>query len=263
METIDPRADRKHGSVGLSLMNARAMAQGGSDSGRVAWVLSARRGYIDIALKLAQITDSMIPRYYDLFGKVQLDAGRLGRVSLQALGAHDRFEYFADDEPSLNSRYSSSYVWGRWETRPGERMTGETVLSFGRLGWDRNADQAIDGAPAVLIRDRRTLDRTQLRQELTMTFSDRLLLSAGAEATREAADYDYFNWIRRSAVSSSGTVTARYDTTLAAALRQGTIALQGDRDLARRFEALFDFSGPKTFTGGSLRGAGSSAEASS
>jgi hypothetical protein len=54
-----------------------------------------------------------------------------------------------------------------------------------------------------------------------------------------------------------------HDTTLAAALRQGTIALQGDRDLARRFEALFDFSGPKTFTGGGLRGAGSSAEASS
>jgi DNA-binding HxlR family transcriptional regulator len=54
-----------------------------------------------------------------------------------------------------------------------------------------------------------------------------------------------------------------HDTTLAAALRQGTIALQGDRDLARRFEALFDFSGPKTFTGGSLRGAGSSAEAPS
>jgi DNA-binding HxlR family transcriptional regulator len=54
-----------------------------------------------------------------------------------------------------------------------------------------------------------------------------------------------------------------HDTTLAAALRQGTIALHGDRDLARRFEALFDFTGPKTFTGESLRAAGSSAEASS
>ncbi len=54
-----------------------------------------------------------------------------------------------------------------------------------------------------------------------------------------------------------------HDTTLAAALRQGTIALEGDRDLARRFEALFDFSGPKTFVGGGLRAAGSSAGASS
>ena len=54
-----------------------------------------------------------------------------------------------------------------------------------------------------------------------------------------------------------------HDTTVAAALRQGTIALQGDRDLARRFEALFDFSGPKTFAGGGLKAAGSSAGASS
>jgi DNA-binding HxlR family transcriptional regulator len=54
-----------------------------------------------------------------------------------------------------------------------------------------------------------------------------------------------------------------HDTTLTAALRQGTIALEGDRDLARRFDALFDFSGPKTFTGGGLKAAGSSAGASS
>ncbi|HKU62343.1 MAG TPA: helix-turn-helix domain-containing protein [Gemmatimonadales bacterium] len=52
-----------------------------------------------------------------------------------------------------------------------------------------------------------------------------------------------------------------HDTTLAAARRQGAITLSGDRDLARRFESLFDFSGPKTFTTESLRAAGSSAGA--
>ena len=40
-----------------------------------------------------------------------------------------------------------------------------------------------------------------------------------------------------------------HDISLASALRQGAIALEGDRDLARRFESLFDFGGPKTFTG--------------
>ena len=52
-----------------------------------------------------------------------------------------------------------------------------------------------------------------------------------------------------------------HDTTVTAALRQGTIALDGDRDLARRFDALFDFSGPKTFTGSAVRLADSSAGA--
>ena len=54
-----------------------------------------------------------------------------------------------------------------------------------------------------------------------------------------------------------------HDTSLAAALRQGAIALDGDRDLARRFDALFDFSGPKTFAGAAVKAAGSSAGASS
>jgi DNA-binding HxlR family transcriptional regulator len=40
-----------------------------------------------------------------------------------------------------------------------------------------------------------------------------------------------------------------HDVSLESALRQGEIRLEGDRQLARRFEALFDFGGPKTFTG--------------
>jgi DNA-binding HxlR family transcriptional regulator len=39
-----------------------------------------------------------------------------------------------------------------------------------------------------------------------------------------------------------------HDLTVQAALRQGAITLAGDRAFTRRFEALFDFAGPSTFT---------------
>jgi hypothetical protein len=39
-----------------------------------------------------------------------------------------------------------------------------------------------------------------------------------------------------------------HHTALASALASGAIALDGDRDLVRRFVDLFDFSGPKRFT---------------
>jgi DNA-binding HxlR family transcriptional regulator len=39
------------------------------------------------------------------------------------------------------------------------------------------------------------------------------------------------------------------DTTLAEAIRQGLVLFDGDRELARRFDELFDFAEPKSFTG--------------
>jgi hypothetical protein len=39
-----------------------------------------------------------------------------------------------------------------------------------------------------------------------------------------------------------------HHVTLGSALRSGSIALEGDRDLARRFGELFDLGGPKRFT---------------
>jgi hypothetical protein len=39
-----------------------------------------------------------------------------------------------------------------------------------------------------------------------------------------------------------------HDLAVQAALRQGAISLAGDRNFTRRFEALFDFGGPSTFT---------------
>ncbi len=59
MRTIEPVSSGVQGSVGMSLMNARAQAQGGFADGRGGWLASYRRGYLDIALKLAGAGDSL------------------------------------------------------------------------------------------------------------------------------------------------------------------------------------------------------------
>jgi ubiquinone biosynthesis protein UbiJ len=46
------------------------------------------------------------------------------------------------------------------------------------------------------------------------------------------------------------------DTKLADALRQGHLGLEGDRELARRFETLFELGASESFTGGDGRPAG-------
>src|SRR5687768_5600553 len=87
MRSLDPTTDRARTSLGLSVMNARLMSQGQFGGGRGGWLLSARRGYLDLALKLANAADSLEPRYYDLFAKAQYDLGRAGRVAIHALDA--------------------------------------------------------------------------------------------------------------------------------------------------------------------------------
>ena len=45
------------------------------------------------------------------------------------------------------------------------------------------------------------------------------------------------------------------DAKLAGARRQGSVVVEGDRELARRFERLFEFGGSESFTGGSIAAA--------
>ncbi|MEP6494883.1 MAG: carboxypeptidase regulatory-like domain-containing protein [bacterium] len=65
LHTVEPRVDRTRAAVGLSLTNVRGMAQGGFANGKGGWLVSGRRGYLDLAFKLAGNADSIYPQYND------------------------------------------------------------------------------------------------------------------------------------------------------------------------------------------------------
>ena len=116
LTTSDPRNDGVHGSIGVSAMNARATLQGGFAGGKGGWLLSARPGYLDVALKFTEIRDSIRPRYHDLFAKATYDLPGGGRIALHALHAGDSFKFLKKDEPNIFSKYGSNYAWATWTT---------------------------------------------------------------------------------------------------------------------------------------------------
>ncbi|HKP16752.1 MAG TPA: TonB-dependent receptor, partial [Gemmatimonadaceae bacterium] len=195
LETADPQTDRPRTSLGLSVMNARATSQGGFGGGRGGWMVSARPGYLDVALKLTSVEDSLRPRYYDLFAKAQYDFGRGGRVALHLLRAQDSFRYQLDDEPNLSSRYGSDYGWLTWDARLGSRVRVASVASVGALSWRRDGDYVEDGIQTAVL-DRRSMHRVGLRQDWTMDVSPSLLLKWGVDLKHESAAYDYFGAVR-------------------------------------------------------------------
>jgi hypothetical protein len=167
MRTSDPQTDRMRTSLGLSVMNARLTSQGGFAGGKGGWLVSMRPGYLDVALKLTSVRDSIRPRYYDLFAKAQYDFGAAGRVAMHVLRASDTFRYLQKDDPNIASDYASDYAWLTWDDRFGSRLKESTVLSTGLLNWRRDGDESKNGVPSALITDHRTLDRVGLRRRTT------------------------------------------------------------------------------------------------
>jgi hypothetical protein len=196
MQTSDPQTDRVRTSLGLSVMNARLTSQGGFAGGKGGWLLSMRPGYLDVALKLTSVRDSIRPRYYDLFAKAQYDFGGAGRVAMHVLRASDTFRYLQTDDPNIASDYASDYAWLTWDDHFGSRLKESTVLSSGFLNWRREGDASDNGVPSASVNDHRTLDRVELRQDWTFDLTPNTMLKWGFDAKHEAASYDYYSMVR-------------------------------------------------------------------
>ncbi|MBL9186646.1 MAG: hypothetical protein JNK23_04145 [Opitutaceae bacterium] len=187
-------------ALNLSLTGLGAMSQGLFDGRRGRWLVSARRGYPDVALKLAGRDDEVSPRYYDLMGKVEYDFAPRHTVSLHALHAGDGLRYKRNsNNPTLTSSYASDTVWGRWLAEWAGGVRSETVASWAQLHWRRDGGGRLDGFP-FLLSDRRSLAQFAGRQEWTAQVSDAAILRGGIEARDGDARYDYALRQQRTAV---------------------------------------------------------------
>ncbi len=216
MRTMDVPGGRQKTALALTLTNLRAMSQGsfgGDDRGT--WLFSARRGYIDYALKLSNANENISPRYYDLLGKVQYHLSDSHVISGHVLHAGDRTD-FEDEEfdPTLRSSYGNSYAWLRWRMAPETGPSMETVLSVGRLSWKRAGDRVsfFDRLIDLEVDDVRDLDQYGARSDWSWQFARRAMVKWGLEARHASVAYDYFSWQRRLFVQAD-TLMARFDTT--------------------------------------------------
>jgi hypothetical protein len=222
MRSADARTDRARTAVGLSVTNLRGGSQGGFAGGKGAWLISLRRGYLDLALSLANSTDSLSPTYYDAFGKVQYELGHNQRIAAHVLQAGDRLKYLTADDPSIESKYESGYGWLTLEGPLTEHIAHSTVASVGRLTWNRQGFH-VDGQQLAdfSVFDARSFNVGGLKEDITLTTSDRSVLRVGAEVKRMSADYDYFRWTRSDQLAL-GQLVSIYDTTTAKANPSGS-----------------------------------------
>jgi hypothetical protein len=192
-------------AVELSLTGVGANHQGVFGEGAGHWLLAARRGYPDIALRVSGRDDEVSPRYYDAMAKVEYRLTPSQTVSVHALHAGDTLRYQRKNNPSLASSYDSDYAWARWQGAFG-RWSGEAVLSYARLTWNRDGAGTLDGFP-FLLDDHRALEVVGLRQEWSVALDERALLRGGFDARTSSARYDYELMHSQAAVSAGRQIT--------------------------------------------------------
>jgi outer membrane cobalamin receptor len=221
LRTTNQLYTRPRTAFGLSLSNARVMSQGSFAHGHGMWLFSARRGYLDILLKLIDEDTGVDPRYYDVLGKVVYQFSPGQRVSARVLRAGDTGELVDDDGVgTISSNYGSTYAWMTWQADWSDRLQTVTQLSAGGLDWNRVA-QEHDPDNDYDVRDARSLSFAGLKQDWLASISPDIALKWGFETRRSTADYDYFKRIGRERIES-GQVVGYIDSSAVVAAPRGT-----------------------------------------
>ncbi len=110
IHTRTPVPGTNRAALGLSMMNARALLAGARDSS--AWLVSARRGYLDLVMGLIGEDESFSPKYSDVFARSVRTLNT--RHELQGSLLYSRVDLdFSEDESGEASLtgYDNAYLW--------------------------------------------------------------------------------------------------------------------------------------------------------
>ncbi|MBI3504434.1 MAG: hypothetical protein HY059_06300 [Proteobacteria bacterium] len=185
-----PRTDSVRTTLAASVTNLRLQSQGGFAGGQGGWLVAARRGYLDLAMKLVGRSDSLAPQYEDVFATATWAINARHHVAAHVLWADDNLQY-KENDGTLSSSYGSRYGWLSWDADWTPSLTSRTIVSTGALDWNRRGDAQIIQAFRSTVNDRRDFAFNGVRQDWLWSPSGAFALKWGAELRSMQASYDY------------------------------------------------------------------------
>ncbi len=138
----EPRMDRVHGIVGVSLIESNAVVEG-PITDTLGFALAGRRSYIDLVLGLVPQGDNgpslqVAPRYYDAQLKLVWKPQPRHTFTLQGLTSRDRlglvFDRPADDDPTVTGGLDVTTGFNQMRLRHQYRADALTLDTQGLVG---------------------------------------------------------------------------------------------------------------------------------
>ena len=268
-------------SIGLSLTHARAAAEGTIGDGRGSWLISARRGYVDLVLGLLHQNEFPSPRYEDVFATVRYTLHPRHALSFNLLRAGDRYSFnansttgFADSirtRELTDNRYGNSYAWLTLKSLVGQRLGVTTLASAGVVTAGRDGAEQFRDRPGAqyAVTNHRDFTVLGFKQDWTYEVSSALIVDFGFDLRHLRADYGlttsvgrdpndntpdtlgYYPQVTRTAFKRPGTTIAGYVSNrlrvaaplvLELGLRYDHATYTGDTDISPRLNALIRLS---------------------
>jgi len=195
MSTFAPREPTR-GEVQLGTLNSRVNYRGTTGEGNGSWMVSARAWYPEALWSTTELGsgESIDPRLGDLYAKAAFTLSPRHRLSAHALWVYDRLNFVETDEDvneSVDARTRNGYAWLRLHSAWADGITGETVLSGGRI--DRTRDGVAAEDEPIVVEDDRLVDFIGIKHDSIWQISEAHALKAGAEVRRLDARYRYTN----------------------------------------------------------------------
>lgn len=193
--------------LGISFVSAFGRSSGTFASGRGSYLLSARRGYLDLlADSITDEGEELEPRYSDLFGNLRYALGDRFELSLGTLLAEDDVSFVnPGDGEDFGEASSLGYGWLTASYRPVANLATTTSLYVG--GRHSSEDGVRFDAPDADIRRYfdRDIDVLGARTDWVLTVTPDTIIEWGARYRDLEATFDYrLNSVRQLAFINNG-----------------------------------------------------------
>ncbi len=217
MKTKTIQDDKRHTSIGLSLLNARIYTDGKFAKNKGSYLFSARRGILDLIFKVADFTE-ILPVYYDVMGKMDYQLNDKHLLSFHVLHSGDQTKIrdIADDGnmDKNDMKYNNSYAWLTLKSTYNAQLFSRTLLYSGLITHDRfgsfyKLDEVDKGT--FMLTDKRSYSLFGIKQDWNWEASNKVFLNGGFEAKQVNADYDYFMEINELRINSQEELIDYHD----------------------------------------------------
>ena len=196
MSSIKPEQGKKKVSLGISLMNMRFYSQGTFSEDKGSWILSARRGFLKEAFKLAGSTESPAPTYNDYYGKINYKLDKDNELSVNLLYAGDALDFVEDDSDESHTSYNNSYLWLTLNSIVNPKLFVRSIVSIGKVNQNRLGTTYLGTTPNeneidFKVDDSRNFNFKNIKQDWSYDLSENHFLKFGFDLRSSSTENNY------------------------------------------------------------------------
>lgn len=200
LRTKTPNREKVSANFGLDFINATAMLEGPLTE-KGGWLLSARRGYIDLILALIDLDEEYNPQYADVYGKFVYQLTDADSITLNGLYGWDKNRIRVNDvENNLDSQYDNATLWLKWRHAFGSSHWSDLFIYGGISQQER-----ISGEEDY---DNRDFQYFGSKLEFTANVFSQHTIRTGVEWRWSKAEYNYFARERIAGVNNYSEIDA-------------------------------------------------------